>query len=98
MNPPDVDLEEVIRRGKAAATLLKDESFVATMNDLSDYHLAALAATRPIPAEAEARDYHHLLLYALREIVSDLEGRRDVAEKAEAALSEPADGDNEETF
>lgn len=62
------DLETTIARGQDAERLLRDEAFVRVMNDVSNYHLAALLACRPVPSEQETRNYHHTLLHTLQEI------------------------------
>lgn len=68
------DPYQIMERGANAGALLESPTFVSAMNDLSGSHLAALLACRPIPSEAEARDYHHRMLHALDEIHATLMG------------------------
>ncbi len=72
---PYEEWERVIQSGRAAQELLENESFRRVVDDLTEYHLAGLVACKPGNSSQEARDYHHLLQYALTELVTDLASR-----------------------
>lgn len=83
MNP---DLNEVLERGDAAEGLLQSDTFTSVMNDLSNFHVSAMTACHPTERDREARDYHHLMLHALREIVDELRSRIAAAQEIEDRL------------
>lgn len=93
-DPPDITA--VLERGRVAAALLEQEAFVAVVNDLSNYHVAALVAAPPGASGTEAREYHHLMQHALTEIVAALRQHADTAaelrEKLEQLNLEDDDG------
>lgn len=73
MQPPDPEV--LLEAGRIASELLSSEAFTSCVNDLSTYHLAAICAAPPGASGRDARDHHHLLHYALSEIVSELQSR-----------------------
>lgn len=73
--PETNEAQVVIEAGRAARELLDSAAFVSSVNALSNYHLAAICATPPGAKGREDREYHHLLHFALGEIVSELQGR-----------------------
>lgn len=83
---PQLGLSEadIIERGHRAARLLGDAVFLGAIDDLSDYHLAALVAAPPGEQGREAREYHHLLHYALSELGGQIQGYVDTGLVAEA--------------
>ena len=91
MTPPDPQV--ILDRGQAAALLMADETFLSVIDDLSQYHLAAICAARPGEAGREARDHHHLLHYALSEIAGELAGRVQTAEELKRLLASHEDYD-----
>lgn len=75
------DVEAVLARGQRAAGLLADSTFLAVVDDLSNYHLAAMCACQPGERHRETRDYHHTLHFALCETVQTLQGYAAAADK-----------------
>lgn len=73
------DPEVVIERGRDAERLLENPTFVAVMNDLSNWHVAAMIASPPGSSGGEVREHHHRMTFALREIEETLKGYRDAA-------------------
>ena len=69
------DPEVILAIGDAARALIANEAFTTTVNDLSSFHLAAICAAPPGSKGLEAREHHHLLHYALGEIVSEIQSR-----------------------
>lgn len=82
------DPQEDLDRGHSARALLSDSTFLSVLDDLSTHHLAAIVAAPPGPRGVEARDYHHLLHYALSEIAADLQGRIAIAVRIEQAIQQ----------
>ena len=68
------DPASIIERGNASSHLLDAPIFTDAVNDLSNRHLSAIVASPPGPAGQAARDHHHLMHYALAEIVGELQG------------------------
>lgn len=68
------DIGTVIDRGINARELLQNPTFLAVIDDLSNYHVTAMVASPPGEAAREAREHHHLLHYAVCEIVQTLQG------------------------
>lgn len=66
------DIETVIERGLAAAALLKSELFAQAMNDIANFHTVAMIAALEGPTGTDAREHHHRMLAASREIVDQL--------------------------
>ena len=91
--PAPHDLTALLERGRAARALLQDETFLSVLDDLSNYHIAALVAALPGEGGREAREHHHLLHYALSEIAGDLSGRVQTADEIEARMRENEDAD-----
>lgn len=77
----ELDVEAVLARGQRAAVLLADSTFLAVVDDLSNYHLAAMCACQPGERHRETRDYHHTLHFALCETVQTLQGHVAAAEE-----------------
>lgn len=77
MHPEDV--VAVVERGERAGSLLRNGDFLGVVDDLSNYHLAALVAAPPGEAAREARDHHHLMHHALTQIVAELRDREAAA-------------------
>lgn len=69
---PDVGV--VLDRGLNAQELLQNSTFLAVIDDLSNYHVTAMVASPPGEAARAAREHHHLLHFAICEIVSTLQG------------------------
>lgn len=62
--------EEVIGRGIAAQTLLNDGTFTEVMNNLANFHTAALLGSTP--EAKETREHHYTMIRALQEITEEL--------------------------
>lgn len=86
--------EEVIRRGRNAKALLNSQEFIDTVNGLTNMHLAALCACKPGEASRDAREHHHLMQFALTEIVAELQGYADTGQAMEDAIENDLDSDN----
>jgi hypothetical protein len=82
------DPEVVLEMGRCASELLDSEPFTTTVNDLSNYHLAAIVAAKPGEAGREARDHHHLLHYALGQIVGELQARVAAANEMQEIITQ----------
>ena len=87
MDPETVSI--VLTRGTTAKALMNSEVFVAAMQDLENYHVTAMVACLPGDGEKATRDHHHLLLFALREIASQLAGYVQAGDEVGKALEEP---------
>lgn len=81
----------VLERGRAAGELLRSPAFMDVVNSLSDMHIAAIVSAPPGEAGRAARDYHHLLHYALSEICGDLAGRHAAAVDLESNMKDDDD-------
>lgn len=89
---PDADQAALmIERGAAAKRLLEDTTFCSVVDDLTNYNLSALCASKPGDAGREAREYHHLLQYALTEICRELQTRQAAGEQMQDALDNHED-------
>ncbi len=84
----------IIERGQRATRLLDDETFRWIVDDLTNYHLAALVAARPVK-DADAIEYHHTLQHALSEIVASLQGYSETGRKMEAVLAAEAEQEDD---
>ncbi len=69
------DQERAIHTGAASQRLLADADFLSVVNDISDYHLRALVTTPPGEATRLERDQHHLSIFALKDIVGEMQRR-----------------------
>lgn len=85
--PPDP--APVIERGRQAKAVLENGDFLAVVDDLSNYHLAAMVAAPPGNAHRDARDHHHLIHHALSQIVAELSTRVAAADDLLRRLDEP---------
>lgn len=56
------------------------------MQSLEAFHVTAMVAAPEGPGGSEARDHHHRMLCALREIAGELAARALAADEIEAAL------------
>lgn len=91
---PDLDqAQAIIERGERCARLINDEDFSWIVDDLTNYHLAALVAAPPGPSGAEAVSHHHLMQHSLTDLVATLKGYVEAGEAMKKALLE---GDDEE--
>ncbi len=94
MDPQTADI--IIARGNRAKALLESEAFVEAMRDLETYHVSAMVACRPGTPERDTRDHHHLMLFALGEIATQLVGYTEAGRETEEHLAHPALDDTEE--
>lgn len=85
--------QDILDLGEDAERLLSDPSFTSVINDLSAGHMAAIASSPPGETGRDARDYHHLLHYALAEIVGVLKGRQSTAQEMKKLLELEQDDD-----
>lgn len=65
------------------------------MRDVEAYHVAAMVAAPEGPAGAEARDHHHRMLCALRELAGEFTARASAAAEIEQAIAQ-RDADDED--
>lgn len=89
IHPDQVAL--LIERGNAARELLSGSAFADVMNDLDTFHLSALVACPTGEAAKATRDFHHLRLHALREIIAEVTSRAQALDAYEAKQSGSAD-------
>jgi hypothetical protein len=70
---PD-ELIALMERGAAMKAVLDSPAFHETVDYLTEYHKAAVFACRPgYQADADALHHHHLMQFALTEIVAQLQ-------------------------
>ena len=86
MHEPLDEAQAIITRGVQSQALLDNEAFIWIVNDQTQYHLAALCATPPGPAGAEAREAHYFQQHALSDLVAALQGYAAAGEAMQAAL------------
>ena len=78
----------ILARGARAKSLLESEAFGEAMRDLEAYHVASMVSCLPGDAERGARDHHHLMLHALRELATTLAGHVEAAVETEQSLAQ----------
>lgn len=86
MTPPDI--QAVLDRGSVAADLLAHPAYTTAMQELENYHLTAMVSAPPGDTAREARDHHHLMLHALRELAEQLAMHVAAAAEAREALKD----------
>jgi hypothetical protein len=86
LSPDEIDA--ILKRGERAKSLLTNEDFLAIVDDLSNYHLAALVACAPGERDRETREFHHTMHAALREIAQEIQQRVSAAEEIKARLDQ----------
>lgn len=91
--PPDV--VAVLDRGDAATGLLESTCFKEIVDDLTQLYVSQLIATKPGKSGEDAREYAHLMQYALTEIVAQVQGYIQTAQELRDKI---AWGDPEEPF
>lgn len=87
--------EEALEVGRACRDLIESPAYATVMQSLEAFHVAAMIAAPEGPSGADARDHHHRLLYALREIAGDFAMRTLAAGELEARLAERQDEEEE---
>lgn len=85
-------MQQVLDFGTAAEELMQSPSFHSVIDALSHYHLSALVAAPIGDVGKEARDHHHTMHTAIREIATEITARVDAAQ----ALSKQIDDQDEE--
>jgi hypothetical protein len=98
------DDQTVLDRGFDSEQLLQSAVFVSAMNDSANFHLTALVAAPEGPEGLSARDHHHRMLHAHREVEAQLrlyvQAALETSARITAAKALSADtslDDNEET-
>jgi hypothetical protein len=86
----------VIQRGERAQRLLGNDAFAWIVDDMTTYNLAALVAAPPGPRGLDAREHHHLIQFALSDIVATLQGYAAAGEAMQRVLTDYPDTDNED--
>ena len=76
------DLIATIERGQAVARLMAEDAFHEAVNDVSTIHLEGMSSAPPGETGKDARDYHHMLHYALAELIGTLRGYVSAGEEA----------------
>lgn len=84
--------EELIQRGLDAEALLASPAYAQALNDLADFHLAAITSSPP--AARDTREWHYTMTQALRELHDQLQSYATVKQEIEAQ----ADLETEEDF
>jgi len=94
MLPPDPGM--IIERGRRCAALLTPGSeFLAVIDDLSNYHMQAIAACPIGPASAPTITHHHVLHTAIKEIAEQVQAFAQAgAELEDAAVDKEFDIDD----
>lgn len=69
---PLPDPQAILDRGEAAEALLANKVFNDAFNDAGDFHTAAMLASPEGPSGVEAREHHHRMILAHRDLVSQL--------------------------
>jgi hypothetical protein len=90
------EVETILTRGENAKLLMENESFLSTVDDLSTFHLSALVAAPPGPAALDAREHHHIMHSALREIVTEIQSRIAAAEDLKVHIEQALEADEED--
>jgi hypothetical protein len=85
---PFDEWQRVIDSGRAAQELLDSEGFQRVVDDLTSLHLAGLVASKPGVSGQEAREYHHLMQYALTELVQELSMRAAAGQSLEQHIKD----------
>lgn len=88
---PHIDVEALLERGEQASFVLAHPMFEGAMNDLANYHTVAMIEAPEGPLGADAREHHHRMLLACREIVDQLRGYEAAADEAKTALAAKED-------
>jgi hypothetical protein len=91
VHPDPVD---VIERGRKCRELMQNAAFLDTLDHLSNYHLSALVACDPRESTREARDYHHAMHTAIREIARDIQANAQAGAELEDMITEDAEIDD----
>jgi hypothetical protein len=65
------------------------------MQALEAYHVAAMVAAPEGPSGQDARDHHHRMLHALRELAGGFTARALAAAEIETRLAEQGDEEDE---
>lgn len=84
---PIPDIAEVIERGRKARELCNSDAFVDTVNDLSAFFLAQMAACPATEAALPALRDAHVMHTAISEIVAQLHLRIQAGEQAETHIA-----------
>lgn len=82
--------------GHAARALLQAPSYVAAVQHLEVYHTSAMLSAPEGSRGVDAREHHHRMLCALREIHGELAARALAADEIERRLAEQADDPEDE--
>lgn len=86
MKLSEAEISAVLEAGNAARRLMANEDFLTIIDYLSTYHLQALVSAPVGPEGLAAREHHHTMHSALREIASELQGRAAAAEELAARV------------
>jgi hypothetical protein len=94
LNLPE-NFEEVLEAGRAARGLAESPAYKDAMRDLEAYHIGAMVAAPEGPSGVDARDHHHRMLHALRELAGEIAARALAADEIEKALEVQAEEEDE---
>jgi hypothetical protein len=87
------EIQAVLECGDAARELMLQPAFHSTIDYLSNYHLSALVAAPIGESGREARDHHHTMHTAIREIATEITGRIAAADELRARLGAEQEDD-----
>lgn len=87
------NIEEALGAGRAARELAESEAYRSAMQALEAYHVAAMVAAPEGPDGQAAREHHHRMLHALRELAGELAARSLAADEIEKSLREQDEED-----
>lgn len=80
--------EEALAVGRACRDLIESPAYATVMQSLEAFHVTAMVAAPEGPIGVDAREHHHRLLCALRELAGDFAMRTLAADELEARMGE----------
>lgn len=69
---PLPDPQVILDRGEAAQALLANSVFTEAFNDAGHFHTEAMLASPEGPGGVQAREHHHRMILAHRDLVAQL--------------------------
>jgi len=94
LTPAEIDL--VLTRGEDAALLMQNAAFLNVIDDISNFHLSALVAAPPGASSLEAREYHHTMHTAIREVAQEIQSRVAYAEELKLHIEQAIEANEED--
>ena len=90
------EMQAILEFGDAAQELMLHPAFHTVLDYLSNYHLSALVAAPIGESGREARDHHHTMHTALREIATEITSRISAADEIRARFDAVSEQDTYE--